>query len=92
MTPYKVIPVVAISWPTLLACHAANFDFISIDTEGDNGKLIRLMPQAYMKRAKMICVEYDTELGFFQTYFNSHGFETIHTTGENLIVAKPKAE
>lgn len=85
---YKKIKVDGIDWQALLGCYGSDFDFINIDIEGENIPMLRLMPAEYKKRARLICVEYDYKIDVVKNELEPYGFKLLHTTGENVILAK----
>lgn len=63
-----------------------NFDFISIDIEGEE---MRVLPDIDLSQTKMLCIEYNgnNELkSQYEKYLE--GFKLIYTSPENLIYAR----
>ena len=87
-TTYTSITVNALSWNTLLSKYGPDFDFINLDIEGENVPMFQAMPEIVRQNAKMMCIEYDDGLGLIKSALALHGFKLIHTTGENVIMAK----
>jgi FkbM family methyltransferase len=84
--PFKEILIACTDVKTL--CDGIQFDFISIDAEGWDMKILKQFPNDFYG-ASMICIECSgntrTEM---LNYLQSKGFTKHHTTGENLIVIK----
>lgn len=62
------------------------FDFISIDIEGDE---LRVLPSIDLTETKMICIEFNGREDLKKEYENYlQGFKLIYTSSENLIYAR----
>jgi FkbM family methyltransferase len=60
--------------------------FLSIDAEGISASLVLRFPlSAYLPRA--ICVEHDGKLEQCQRYAETHGYRTVHSNAENLVMS-----
>jgi FkbM family methyltransferase len=81
-----IVPCVAMQ--KFLNEHGADCDFISIDTEGTNYQLFLLLPDAFLHRLKMICIEHDGYNQHIEHKLKSFGFKTVLTNNENLIMVK----
>ena len=86
--PYQKIGVDGICWQTFMDKYGSDFDFINIDTEGTNIKLLSLMPNVYKNKARLFCIEYDGQLGAVKDLLCPYGNKVIHVTGENVILGK----
>lgn len=64
-------------------------DFISLDVEGTNAAIFKLLPLAW-PRLKMVCVEHDDCHEDMTALAEQHGFKSVYFSPENLIVARPK--
>src|ERR1035437_5313017 len=85
---YSEIQVQAMSMQNLLMTHGMETDFVNIDVEGTNYQLFQLLPNDFLHRLKMICIEHD---GWHQSMvlkLSGFGFRTILSNGENLIMVK----
>ena len=85
---YTKIGVDGICWKTLMARHGVDFDFLNLDIEGENIRMLRLIPDAYLERLRCACIEYDYEMGAVMAVMEPFGFKLIHQTGENVILGK----
>ena len=63
------------------------FDFISIDTEGSDLKILKNMNLPSMG-CSCICIEYGADLDEICTLLFRHGFESLGHNGENIICGK----
>lgn len=64
------------------------FDFISIDAEGYDYKILSQMDLNELE-CKLVCVEWNgKDFELFDNYFNKYGFNLIHENAENLIYGK----
>lgn len=87
-TTFKKIGVDGLCWQTLMALYGWDFDFFNLDIEGENIRMFRLIPQEYLKRLKLACIEYDGNVGAVKAVMGPFGFKVVHQTGENLILGK----
>lgn len=85
---YTQINVGAISWQGLINDFGTDFDFLNLDIEGENIKMLRQIPKGLLERLQCACIEYDYELGAAMAVMGPYGFKMIHQTGENVIVGK----
>ena len=83
-TPFQLR---AVTVAQLLERFGTNFDFISLDVEGTNLPLFKLLPFA-APTLKVICVEHDYHYDEMQGIAGTHGFKTLTINGENLILAR----
>lgn len=84
---FKETTVKAISIDTILNRQPI-FHFISIDVEGTNLEILKLLPKDFCK-AHMICIEcFDDEREQVRQYMEEYRFKTHHETGENLILVR----
>lgn len=85
---FSEIQVQAMSMSKLISLHGAEVDFINIDVEGSNFMLFSLLPNDFLHRLKMICIEHD---GYHQSMIQkltSFGFKQLLLNNENLIMVK----
>lgn len=85
---YQEIIVPTMSMAKLLSQFGADIDFLSLDTESTNIELFELLPNDFLHRLKMICIEHDNHYVQIENKLQSFGFRKIHINGENLIMAK----
>ena len=85
---YRKITRWGMSWRTLMGSYGSDFDFIDLDIEGENIPMLQLMPVAYKRRASLICVEYDDQVGTVKRELEPYGFKVLNINGENVIMGK----
>lgn len=79
--PHKERTVRAIPYSSI----AGAFDFISIDTEGQDWVILQ---QIDLTNVKCLCIEYgDNEKGITE-YCIKYGMKILHKNGENIIFTK----
>ena len=79
------VPVIS---PVQLVEHfGGRFDFVNIDVEGGNWRLLSQFP---IKRVNphLLCVEFDTHFAQIEEWLLDYCYEVIHQTTENLIARK----
>ncbi len=84
---YTNTTVDAITYKELLKrCTDSSFDFISIDAEGQDWKILQ---QIDLTDVKMVCIEYTAgKFQDFVDYCKRFGMHKIMHNGENVIMAK----
>jgi FkbM family methyltransferase len=84
---YEEIEAKCLTWSAFLAgCPIKDFDFISMDIEGNEMDVLPFMDLA---NTKMICIEYNGNEELKRDYEKYlFGFNLIYTSGENLIYAR----
>lgn len=87
---YKEIEVRLMSMDTLLKSINNKIDFLNIDVEGTNIDLFDLIPNEIWDEIKMLCIEHEGKQKYIEDKLNGFGLESIHTNGENIILAKSK--
>jgi FkbM family methyltransferase len=65
-----------------------DFDFISLDVESTNWKLLNMLPFNKLNNLDLICVEYDNKYNEIINFMNNLGFTLIAKNGENVIMKK----
>ena len=85
---FKKIKVKSMTMIDLLNKVGFNFDFISLDVEMTNFKILQSFPMKKLTQVKMICVEYDTAKLEIISMLIPYGFRVLHTTSENLILGR----
>lgn len=86
--PYELITVKSISVETLFLAVGFDFQFMSLDVEGNNYKLFSLLPDALFEKLECVCIEHDNEQDKIKERLLKFGFKEIHFNGENIILAK----
>lgn len=84
---YEKVEAKCLTWTAFLkGCPIKEFDFISMDIEGNE---LDVLPLIDLENTKMICIEHNgnTEL---QREYEKYlfGFKLVYTSGENLIYAR----
>lgn len=84
---YEEIEVKCLTWSAFLAgCPIKDFDFISMDIEGNE---MDVLPYMDLTNTKMICIEFNGNEELKREYEKYlFGFQLIYTSGENLIYAR----
>ena len=84
---YEEIEVKCLTWSAFLAgCPIKDFDFISMDIEGNE---MDVLPYMDLTNTKMICIEFNGNEELKREYEKFlFGFNLIYTSGENLIYAR----
>jgi FkbM family methyltransferase len=85
---FRKIWVSGISWEELLRVAPGPYQFISIDTEGTNSKVLLSCPPALLATCDMVCVEREPDLSPMLQFLEQHGFKQHALTSENLIAVK----
>lgn len=84
---YEPVEVKTFKWKTALnRWKIKEFDFISLDIEGDE---VNVLPDIDLSKTKCICIEWNGNEMLKHQYEQSlNGFKLIYTSGENLIYAR----
>lgn len=84
------IPIEVYCWTMdeLLEREGNDFDFISLDVEGNNFEVLKSIPFDKLSKLRLICVEYDGQAEAMTKYLEPFGFQLIHRTGENIILKR----
>lgn len=85
---YSEIHVQTMSMNKLISLHGMDVDFLNVDVEGNNLMLFNLIPNDFLHRLKMICIEHDEHHQEMAAKLTSFGFRHIAINTENLIMAK----
>jgi FkbM family methyltransferase len=85
---YNPIIVKTMSMQTLISKFGGNIDFLNLDVEGTNWELFNLLPNDFLHRLKMICVEHDNYHNEIAQKLSPFGFKPLMLNNENLIMAK----
>ncbi len=67
-----------------------DFDFVTIDVEGQNLNVLRSLPLGNFDKMKMLCVEFDNDADKIIQWVTGLGIgmKLVHRNAENLIFAK----
>ena len=84
---YEPTEVTVYTWATARnRWSIRSFDFISIDIEGDE---LRVLPSIDLTNTKMLCIEFNGRQDLKEQYDQyMEGFKVIYTSPENLIYAR----
>jgi FkbM family methyltransferase len=84
---YTPLEVNTKRWKTFLNMkRITEFDFVSIDVEGDE---LVILPEMDLSKTRMICLEWNSKPELKDAYEKYlDGFKLIYTSGENLIYAR----
>lgn len=85
---YDEITVNSISMQKFMNQYGIDTDFLSLDTEGTNYELFNLIPNDFLHRLKMICIEHDNHNNEIMNKLLGFGFKQILLNNENLIAVK----
>lgn len=85
---YNPIIVPALSMQKFMSQFGMDVDFLSLDTEGTNYQLFSLLPDYFLHRLKMICIEHDGYHQQIMTKLQGYGYRQLELNNENLIAAK----
>ena len=91
---YKVANPIWVKTTTpdeLLRIVGWNFDFLNIDTEHTNLKVLRAFPLRKMDGLRLLCVENESpeeNRGFIISYAQDCGFRLLHEVGCNLLMGR----
>lgn len=87
---YEPVEVKTFKWKTFLnrlkSTKVKQFDFISLDVEGDE---MNILPDMDLTNTRLICLEWNSKPELkteFEKYLD--GFKLIYTSGENLIYGR----
>jgi len=75
----------AITVDMLFDQYGYDFDFISLDVEGNNWEIFQRFPFGKLNKLKCICVEYDNFFNEISTMLSQNGFSVVAVNGENII-------
>lgn len=85
-TPWKQYSVDVYSWKDFLDMYPGPYDFISIDAEGMDFKILS---QIDLSGVRCVCVETNgIETEKYKEYCEGFGMRELHRNGENLIMVK----
>lgn len=85
-TKWKQYSVDVYSWADFLDMYPGPYDFISIDAEGMDFKILS---QIDLSGVRCVCVEHNgKEVDKYMEYCAKFGMRQLHINGENLIMVK----
>jgi FkbM family methyltransferase len=79
------VPVITI--PDIIERFGDDFDFVSIDAEGNSVDLFHALLATEI-RSKCICVEYDSRADECIAAAAGKGYRLLYTSGENMVFAR----
>ena len=85
---YKEINVPMLETVAFFNEYGKDVDFISLDTEGTNMVIFRLIPDWVWERISLFCIEHD---GFYHEVkgkLMDFGFKELYRNAENILLAK----
>jgi FkbM family methyltransferase len=84
---YKQIYVPTVTVQMLLDHFGYSFDFLNIDTEGNDWVILK---QIDFKKftAKMVCIEHCHSSGPIEKYLKDAGFKEVYRCAENLLMTR----
>ena len=82
---FTKITVKTISFNALFDEVGADFDMVNIDTESTNWEVLSTFPFARCL-PKVMCIEFDDKKGQMEAMLAKHGYKTVYTSGENIVV------
>jgi len=86
---WRPITHYAITLNTLLKNYAArNFDFISVDIEGQNREVVCSTDWNLAPNCKLLCIEHDTHDEAIIDHLTQYGFTMYKRTPVNLLVSR----
>lgn len=65
-----------------------NFDFISVDLEGQNHSVVTSTDWNLAPNCKLVCIEHDQDEQPLLDYMSRFGFKFYHRTSVNLLVSR----
>jgi FkbM family methyltransferase len=83
---YTKISVPVVTTPDFLEKHGENVDFISIDTEKTNIKILDSIEFLFWDKISMLCIEHDGQYEYIKSRLPQ--FKVLLLNGENLILSK----
>lgn len=86
--PFIKIKVNQVNVIDFMNQYCKDVDFLSIDTEGTNIQLFRMIPDWVFEQIKMLCIEHDGNTEEIEARLKRYYFKTLHINAENIILAK----
>lgn len=88
MISYKEIMVPMLETVAFFNEYGKDVDFISLDTEGTNMVIFRLIPDWVWQQISMIVIEHDGYYHEVKGKLVDFGFKELYRNAENIILAK----
>ena len=86
---WRPITHYAITLDMLLQQYSSrNFDFISIDIEGQNRDVICSTDWNLAPKCKLLCIEHDQDWDTIVSYMEQYGFKSLYCTPVNLLMSR----
>jgi FkbM family methyltransferase len=86
---WKPISHYAITLDMLLQQHSSrNFDFISVDLEGENLSVVTSTNWHLAPQCRLVCIEHDQNEQLLIEYMDQYGFELYKHTAVNLLMSR----
>jgi FkbM family methyltransferase len=85
---YKEIMVPMLETIAFFNQYGQDIDFISLDTEGTNMVIFRLIPDWVWQRLQLICIEHDGFYHEIKGKLVDFGFKELYSNAENIILGK----
>jgi FkbM family methyltransferase len=76
------------SCSTLFKETGYDFDFISLDVEGNNFDVLTSIPIGDLKQLRLLCIESDGRWKDIIDYLAPYDFKELHRTPENIIMCR----
>lgn len=86
--PFKEITVPMMETVWFFNQYCKEVDFVSIDTEGTNMTVFRLIPDWVWQEIKLLCIEHDGCYHEIKGKLVDFGFKELYRNAENIILAK----
>jgi FkbM family methyltransferase len=84
---YRPIYVAGVDWESLFSALPGPYHFISIDVEGTNVELFKMLALE-SSGAEMVCVEHQGRIAEILAIAEPQGFSLYHTTEANVLLAR----
>lgn len=85
-TKYVESKIIVKTWQTIFKTFGYDFNFISLDVEGNSVDLFKLLPIELLPQLELICVEHDNR----QDEVVLPGFEVYHLNCLNVLLRRTK--
>jgi len=88
MISYKEIMVPMLETVAFFNEYGKDVDFISLDTEGTNMVIFRLIPDWVWQQISLFCIEHDNCYYEIKGKLSDFGFKELYRNAENILLAK----
>lgn len=85
---YRIMYLKTIKFVELLDCFGTDFNFLKMDIEGLDLKVLKDIPFERLPDLNMICAEYGTDKEAMLEVGRENGFQELTTTPHNLIMVR----